>query len=61
MVHHFSQECMHESYKKLREVIKKNSYKAVRLTAWGGVTPLQPDRFYFVKILTHFTLYKMAK
>ena len=27
----------------------------------GGVTPLQPDRFYFVKILTHFVLYKMAK
>ena len=27
----------------------------------GGVTPLQPDRFYFVKILTHFILYKMAK
>ena len=23
--------------------------------------PLQPDRFYFVKILTHFVLYKMAK
>ena len=44
----------------LRGIIKK----AVRLTAWGGgggVTPLQPDRFYFVKILTHFILYKMAK
>ena len=25
------------------------------------VTPLQPDRFYFLKILTHFVLYKMAK
>ena len=43
---------------------KKNVFKAVRLTAWGGgggVTPLQPDRFYFVKILTPFVLYKMAK
>ena len=26
----------------------------------GGHPPLQPDRFYFVKILTHFVLYKMA-
>ena len=41
----------------LREVFKKkNGKKAVRLAAWGG-----PDRFYFVKILTHFVLYKMAK
>ena len=30
----------------IREVIKKNGKKAVRLTAWGGVNPLQPDRFY---------------
>ena len=47
----------------LRGIIKKKREKAVRLTAWGGggVTPLQPDRFYFVKILTHFVLYKKAK
>ena len=27
----------------------------------GGPPPLQPDRFYLVKILTHFVHYKMAK
>ena len=46
----------------LREGVKKKllkSSQADRLR--GGVTPLQPDRFYFVKILTHFILYKMAK
>ena len=34
----------------LREVIKKKTGKSG-----------QADRFYFVKILTHFILYKMAK
>ena len=33
----------------LREGFKKNYEKAVRLTAWGGVTPSQPDRFYLWK------------
>ena len=43
------------SNKKKRE----KSGQAARLG--GGVTPLQPDSFYFVKILTHFIPYKMAK
>ena len=40
---------------------KKKRGKNGQADRLGGVTPLQPDRFYFVKILTHFTLYKMAK
>ena len=40
---------------------KKNREKSGQADRLGGVTPLQPDRFYFVKILTHFVLYKMAK
>ena len=30
----------------LREAVKKNCGKAVRLAALGGVNPLQPDRNY---------------
>ena len=47
-----------------REGVKKKLLKsgqADRLGGGGGAPPPQPDRFYFVKILTHFVLYKMAK
>ena len=40
---------------------REKSGQAARLGGGGGGNPLQPDRFYFVKILTHFVLYKMAK
>ena len=40
---------------------QKNTGKSGQADRFGGVTPLQPDRFYFVKILTHFVHYKMAK
>ena len=46
-----------ESSKKKRE----KSGQADRFGGGGGVTSLQPDRFYFVKILAYFVHYKMAK
>ena len=56
MVSHES--CKGSNQKKKRE----KSSQANRLGGGGGgPPPLQPDRFYFVKILTHFILYKMAK
>ena len=46
----------------VRGIIKKKREKSGQADCFGGgVTPLKPDRFYFVKILTHFVLYKMAK
>ena len=49
----------------LREGVNKKkrekSGQADRLGGGGGVTSLQPDRFYFVKILARFVHYKMAK
>ena len=40
---------------------KKKREKSGQADRLGGGHPLQPDRFYFLKILTHFVLYKMAK
>ena len=40
---------------------REKSGQAARFGGEGGVTSLQPDRFYFVKILAHFVHYKMAK
>ena len=45
-----------ESSKKKRE----KSGQADRFGG-GGVTSIQPDRFYFLKILAHFVHYKMEK
>ena len=48
-------------YTTVREGLKKNWEKAVRLTALGGgggVTPPQPDHFYLWKFWTIFVLYK---
>ena len=46
----------------LREVIKKKLLKSGQADRLGGGGhPPHPDCFYFVKILTHFVLYKMAK
>ena len=45
----------------LGKASKKKRGKSGQADRLGGGPPLQPDRFYFVKILTHFVLYKMAK